>query len=350
MAAASDLVMPKLGLTMTEGRVARWAVAVGERFAKGDCVVEIETDKIVNEVEAPSGGTMLLHLAAAGDDVAVGTVIGRWQLDHAATPPAASVDARIIATPYARRLARQAGVALAGIEGSGPNGRIKAADVLQAEAGRSMPPGGEPQPPARIVPADVALRAEPLTRRPAALSPTGPALSFAVADIDAGRLDEIERGLQRGGARRLDRGHLVAIACLRALERAQPSRGEFVLGIARADGIAAVEAPAGLSGAALSGQLGNVSSGAAGGDIVVDVRASMIRLLAPTVPPGWGAVVTLGAARPMPRPAADGGVVWGRELALALSYDASRFGQAEALALLDDLGSALEDPLHLLAS
>jgi pyruvate/2-oxoglutarate dehydrogenase complex dihydrolipoamide acyltransferase (E2) component len=99
--------MPKLGLTMTEGRVARWAVAVGERFAKGDCVVEIETDKIVNEVEAPSGGTMLLHLAAAGDDVAVGTVIGRWQLDHAATPPAASVDARIIATPYARRLARR---------------------------------------------------------------------------------------------------------------------------------------------------------------------------------------------------------------------------------------------------
>jgi pyruvate/2-oxoglutarate dehydrogenase complex dihydrolipoamide acyltransferase (E2) component len=197
-----------------------------------------------------------------------------------AAPPAASVDARIIATPYARRLARQAGVALAGIEGSGPNGRIKAADVLQAGAGRSMPPGGGPQPPARIAPADVALRAEPLNRRPAALSPAGPALSFAVADIDAGRLDDIERWLQRGGARRLDR----APGCDHTEALGAPSHHAANSSSASLAPTASRQWSAGRLRAALSDRATSV--GRRRRDIVVDVRASMIRLLAPAVPPG----------------------------------------------------------------
>ena len=58
MGDVADLLMPKLGLTMTEGTVARWLVSPGQRFSAGDTIVIIETDKIANDVEAPASGEM----------------------------------------------------------------------------------------------------------------------------------------------------------------------------------------------------------------------------------------------------------------------------------------------------
>src|ERR1700748_3568877 len=138
--ATTDFVMPKLGLTMTEGTVARWDVAPGKRFAQGDIILVVETDKIAYDVEAPAPGILQEVLVAAGNAVPVGTPIGRWDVgdikvsldapDAAASieekpsvapetpkipstvpPPPRRVDAgRTLATPYARRLARQAGI------------------------------------------------------------------------------------------------------------------------------------------------------------------------------------------------------------------------------------------------
>ena len=72
--------MPKLGLTMTEGTVARWDVAPGGRFQAGDIILVVETDKIAYDVEAPGPGILQEVLVAAGSAVPVGTPIGRWDV------------------------------------------------------------------------------------------------------------------------------------------------------------------------------------------------------------------------------------------------------------------------------
>src|SRR5438045_6212179 len=77
----TDFVMPKLGLTMTEGTVARWGIAPGSRFEPGDIIVVVETDEIAYEVEAPAPGILQEVLVAEGSAVPVGTPIGRWDVD-----------------------------------------------------------------------------------------------------------------------------------------------------------------------------------------------------------------------------------------------------------------------------
>ena len=72
--------MPKLGLTMTEGTVARWDVAPGGRFQAGDIILVVETDKIAYDVEAPGPGILQEVLVAAGSAVPVGAPIGRWDV------------------------------------------------------------------------------------------------------------------------------------------------------------------------------------------------------------------------------------------------------------------------------
>ena len=124
--------MPKLGLTMTEGTIARWDVAPGGRFATGDIIVVVETDKIAYDVEAPAPGILQEVLVAEGSAVPVGTPIGRWDVGDikvsldapnlaAAAEPAAAAASAVealppvparppqkrgradLATPYARR-------------------------------------------------------------------------------------------------------------------------------------------------------------------------------------------------------------------------------------------------------
>ncbi|MBI2714325.1 MAG: E3 binding domain-containing protein [Rhizobiales bacterium] len=175
MKTLADLVMPKLGLTMTEGTVAQWAIAPGASFGADDIVAVIETDKIAYEVKAPSAGTLSEILVPTGTTVAVGTPIAQWEpkgvpardataaaivskrhapADAAAasmplpTPPspatAQAVGARIIATPYARRIARNAGIELAAIPAAN-NRRIRAADVETAIARRAAAATPAPQ-------------------------------------------------------------------------------------------------------------------------------------------------------------------------------------------------------------
>ena len=78
--ATTDFVMPKLGLTMTEGTIARWDVAPGKTFAQGDIILVVETDKIAYDVEAPAPGVLQEVLVSAGSAVPVGTPIGRWDV------------------------------------------------------------------------------------------------------------------------------------------------------------------------------------------------------------------------------------------------------------------------------
>jgi pyruvate dehydrogenase E2 component (dihydrolipoamide acetyltransferase) len=143
---ALEIVLPRVDMDMERGKLTHWFVREGESVAKGAPLFEIETDKAAMEVEAPAAGVLRGVSAEAGETLPVGTVIG-WlcaadepapvqapQPTPAATPSAPPKAAAPVApdpqaTPKARRLAREAGVALAALAGSGPNGRVQARDV-----------------------------------------------------------------------------------------------------------------------------------------------------------------------------------------------------------------------------
>lgn len=161
----TEITLPRLGETMEEARVAEWLVAPGQDFARGDVLMEVETDKTVVEVPALRGGRMVQHLAEVGTTVEIGQPIARIETigaDAAAPMPTAIPDRPISvqtsahpaapsrevaekphdprppASPLARRAAGRAGIPLVGLRGTGRRGRITAVDVdaaAQAQAG-----------------------------------------------------------------------------------------------------------------------------------------------------------------------------------------------------------------------
>jgi pyruvate dehydrogenase E2 component (dihydrolipoamide acetyltransferase) len=136
---ASDVIMPALGMAQETGKVLRWLKAEGETVVKGEPLLEIETDKVTVEIEAPAAGTLAGICAAEGDDVPVGQVIALVVADGELLAPglaAAAVEApprrRPLASPKARRLAAAAGFDVDTLMGSGPNGAVLASDVPAA--------------------------------------------------------------------------------------------------------------------------------------------------------------------------------------------------------------------------
>lgn len=160
--------MPKLGFDMAEGILVRWVVTEGETIDKGDVLAEIETDKATVEVEASATGTIRKHLVSEGTSVPVGQAIALIgdpdeEIDlegliesqagsptqeetepepestleaPASEPPSALRDDvfpdGVKASPVARRMARDLGISLSTIKGSGPGGRIVKQDVEAA--------------------------------------------------------------------------------------------------------------------------------------------------------------------------------------------------------------------------
>ena len=164
---ATNILMPALSPTMTEGTLARWLMKEGDRVKAGDVIAEIETDKATMEVEAVDEGVLGKILVADGTEgvkvnapiailVDVGEAVPTAAAPAmAATPaPQAPVSAivapatapvavssgeRVFASPLARRMAKQSGLDLGGVAGSGPNGRVVRADVEAALAGGARP-------------------------------------------------------------------------------------------------------------------------------------------------------------------------------------------------------------------
>ncbi len=139
----TDVIMPALGMAQETGKVLRWLKADGETVSKGEPLLEVETDKVTVEIEAPADGTLAGITAGDGIEVPVGTVIALvlavGEVASVAPAPvaaagngaAAAVERprRRLASPKARRLAQARGVDLDGLTGSGPNGAVVAADV-----------------------------------------------------------------------------------------------------------------------------------------------------------------------------------------------------------------------------
>jgi pyruvate dehydrogenase E2 component (dihydrolipoamide acetyltransferase) len=134
---ATEIRMPALGQTSDELRVLRWLKAEGETVKAGEPLLEVETDKATLEVEAAAAGVLLKILCPEGESAGAGAVIahlGRAGETLAAAAkeekgPAVAAGARVLATPVARHLAREQGLDLARVRGSGPGGRIEKKDV-----------------------------------------------------------------------------------------------------------------------------------------------------------------------------------------------------------------------------
>jgi pyruvate dehydrogenase E2 component (dihydrolipoamide acetyltransferase) len=138
---ATDVIMPALGMAQDTGKLLRWLKADGDTIVKGEPLMEVETDKVTVEVEAPADGRLTAIRAAEGDDVQVGSTVALI-LAVGEQTPAVSGNRRP-ASPKARRIAAELGVDLAGVQGSGPHGAITAEDVASL---RAEPPGRPPDP------------------------------------------------------------------------------------------------------------------------------------------------------------------------------------------------------------
>lgn len=151
-----DVLMPELSPGMEKGNLVKWLKKEGESFHAGDVLAEVETDKAIMEIAAEQAGTLSRILVAAGTaDVPVDQRLAVFAAEgetvehaaapaaktahgEAAAPPPARRAGRIFASPVARRIARDAGLGLDAIAGSGPGGRIVEKDVRAVQA--RLPP------------------------------------------------------------------------------------------------------------------------------------------------------------------------------------------------------------------
>ncbi|MGB3501656.1 MAG: acetoin dehydrogenase dihydrolipoyllysine-residue acetyltransferase subunit [Mesorhizobium sp.] len=191
-----EVILPKVDMDMATGRISRWYVGEGAAVKKGDVLFEIETDKAAMEIDAPASGTLRDIVGKEGVDIPVGEAVA-WIYEAGEAPapgkdkPAAAKPAdepvaaqpvvasetkpkeagrsaptpvvtsdnssekepasssAIRATPLARRIAGDAGLALDTVSGSGPNGRIMRADVDRAISAKSKPASQAAAPAAR---------------------------------------------------------------------------------------------------------------------------------------------------------------------------------------------------------
>ena len=207
---ATSIVMPQLGYDMREGTVVRWIKQEGDEVVANEVIAEIETDKAVVEFKPTTGGVLRRIVAGEGEAIPVGQLIAvigdaneelpedlvpaaaaqapvaapvsaAAPVAAAAAPPSAAPAGEVRASPIARRLAREHGVDIDSIAGSGPGGRIVEADVLAAaEAATTAAIAGR-------------IPASPLARRLAreqgidlaTVSGTGPGGRIVEADIIA---------------------------------------------------------------------------------------------------------------------------------------------------------------------
>jgi pyruvate dehydrogenase E2 component (dihydrolipoamide acetyltransferase) len=147
-----EFKLPDLGEGVREGEIARWLVEVGQDVAEDDPLVEIQTDKTTVEIPSPAAGTVARILVEAGELVPVGTPLVLIGSDAVASEPK-----RVQVTPLVRRMAKDLGVDLESLKGTGPGGRITEDDVR----GASAPREGERREPLRGVRRSIA---EHLTR------------------------------------------------------------------------------------------------------------------------------------------------------------------------------------------
>lgn len=242
----TEVIMPALGMAQETGKLLRWIKNEGDTVTKGEALMEIETDKVTVEIEAPADGVLAGVSALEGDDVPVGQAIAfvlsdGEELPAAATaalsegrvavasPAAASAAAaglsssngspestlvdvrRTLASPKARRLALERGIKIEDVPGTGPHGAVQAADVLaQGAQQQRVVPSARSQPPISGAWKTMASRMQQSWRDVPHF--------FLERDVDATRLNSWRDTIRsRAGYEKLTHTDLLVAICAAAL-------------------------------------------------------------------------------------------------------------------------------------
>lgn len=405
MSGMNDLLMPKLGLTMTEGLVAEWCVASGDNVKQGDVIFVVETEKVANEITADAAGVMGEILFPAGETVPVGAVVARWtgpgqraSAETAAAPAAEAKPAplvaqpqpeatptnpsgRVVATPLARRQAEELGVALQTVQGSGPHGRIKAADVRTAAATKKESASAAlPTKQAAIAPAAERAQASSLVqamaRRMVEAKQNTPHF-YLSAEAEVSELLALRTRLNaQQGQVKLTLNHFIVAAVARAME-ALPQQNRIwdcgdVVQFRTIEVGVAVSTERGLMAPVLHDLGGRsldeigrradqlvqrVRDGKAsrddmqGGAITVS-NAGMFNVtyMTPIINPPQSAILGVGSIRDVFRPDANGAPALKREMGLVLAGDHRLHDGTSGLQFLNRVIDFLQDPYLLLRS
>ena len=222
----TDVIMPALGVAQETGKVLRWLRAEGEQVEQGAPIMEIETDKVTVEVEAPASGTLAGVRFSEGADVPVGDVVALILAAGEEAPAEAPVAVaaerpapvavtgddngaqarpvrRPLASPKARRIAQERGVDLSSLHGSGPRGAVIAADVEST----------------REAPAQVGAIWQRMAERTTRSWQTAPHF-YLSRDVDAGRLETWRTSArERPGYERVTHTDLLVKLAAAALQR-----------------------------------------------------------------------------------------------------------------------------------
>lgn len=213
-----EFKLPDVGEGLTEGELLAWLVQEGDQVKEGQPLARIETDKAIVDIPAPRDGVVLQLKFAPGDIIHVGEVFVILRepgeepapapqigvgvvgvLEEAPPEPATVAPRQVLATPVVRHLAKELGVDLTTVAGSGPEGRILETDVRQAAAKTPAPP---PPPAAQVAPAaaaEIGPEAKPAARK--------------VKKYDFyGYIEHVPfRGLRRAMAKNVSRSHQTAV-------------------------------------------------------------------------------------------------------------------------------------------
>jgi len=238
---AISVVMPALEMAQETGKLISWLKKEGEAVAKGEPLLEIETDKAVMEIESPGDGILAGVKVQAGTEVPVGRTIA-WIVGPGELPPADEIAATsgrkttavarssasstpaatssqpslqsVRSSPKARRLAGERGVNLGEVRGSGPGGEILASDILAA---------AESKPAASSAEVDSGSAISRLMAERTTQSWTTVPHFFVVREVDAGALNEARQqfgpGIERSREVKLTHSDLLVALVARVLQR-----------------------------------------------------------------------------------------------------------------------------------
>jgi pyruvate dehydrogenase E2 component (dihydrolipoamide acetyltransferase) len=428
---ATEITMPKLSDTMTEGRLIAWKKSVGEKVQRGEILAEVETDKANMELEAFTSGVLLETRVKAGEMALVGTVIGiignagetalssqkkevqtlpEPEKDHPVKvePLYAAVEAREAprpeeglpepdrsvtqtsctgiketgkAAPMVRRLAREKGIDLMQVTGSGPDGRVLREDlelfqkVKQVNA--EVQVEGEPQKPEPSIPRTVGAT-QALTRMRAAIARTVsrawreiPHFTVTVT-IDMGEAEEVRRELKEAGTP-LSINDLIVRAAALSLQKFPQVNNSFAddritvneeinigLAVGLEEGLVVpvIKGCQGLSLkeiAARSRELvgrakeGKISEAEISGGTFTISNLGMfgVKEFMAVIQPPQGAILAVGAVRDE-AVVKSSGIVAARVMCVTLSADHRLIDGAYAARFLQELKRVLESPVSML--
>ncbi len=327
--AVQQLLMPKLGLTMTEGTVVEWPIEVGKTFARGAVCVVVETDKVANEIEAQQAGRLLKILVPEGETVPVGSVLAEWEAD--AGQIGASPSAEAVAAPAAARaepVRRKAGAIeiaaarrLTAAKQNIPHFYLNTEiEVSALQALRAQWNSDATRPKLTLSHLFLAALARTLAGNPELNRVWEDEYLVDLPSVDIGIAVDTDRGLIVPVLRNADRMNLG--------ELAQTSAGL----IARA-------------------RHGKLSPDEVGGGAITLSNAGMfdVTYMGSIINPGQAAILGVGSERSRFRPDASGAPQLAREIGVVLSCDHRVLDGVRGLKLLNGVRERLEVPVPLFA-